>query len=108
MYFVDVLPSPAAEGFEEGWKADVAENSVPVQGVNQVAHGLLVGVGGKLLVGQDDGARHRDADPGGQGVVEKLVVRTPPEGVIDDDGAAQDRVLEVGAIEGDILRDAVN
>src|SRR5262249_2216013 len=100
MDFVDVLPSSTTEGLEEGREADIAENFFPVQGVNQIAHRLLVGIGRKLLVGKNNGARDRNPDPGSQGVIEKLVIRAPPKGVVDDDCSAQDRVLQVGAIEG--------
>jgi hypothetical protein len=44
----------------------------------------------------------------GQRVVEELVVGRPPEGVVDDDGSVEGGVLEKGAVEGDVVGDAVD
>src|SRR6202011_994086 len=42
-----------------------------------------------------------------ESVVEELVVGTPPERIVDDRGSGQHSVLEVGAIERDVLRNAI-
>ena len=44
----------------------------------------------------------------GQGVVEELVVGRPPEGIVDDDGSVERGVLEKGAVEGNVVGDAVD
>ena len=60
------------------------------------------------MVRDDHSARHGDTDAGGQGVVEELIVSAPPKGVIDYDGPGEHGVLEIGPIEGDVVRDAVD
>ncbi len=44
VYVVDVAPAAAIVGFEEGGKADVVEDTVPVEGKLKVAQRALVGV----------------------------------------------------------------
>ena len=85
-----------------------AKTAVPVERVFEVAHGAVGGALGVSLVGQDHGGRNGDAELFGQGVVEELVVGRPPEGVVDDDGAVERGVLEEGAVEGDVVGDAVD
>ena len=40
--------------------------------------------------------------------VEELIVRAPPEGVVDDDRSGKRRVLQVAAIEGNVVGDAID
>ena len=63
---------------------------------------------GCFLCGRMTVGGHGHAQFGGQGVVEKLVVGRPPEGIVDDDGSVERGVLEIGAIEGDVVGDAVD
>ncbi len=105
---VDVLPAAAGERLEVGREADVVEDRLPVERVGEVAHRLLVGVGRMLMGGEEDGLRHRDADLGRQAVVEELLVGAPPEGVVDHRRSIERGVLQVGAVERDVLRDAVD
>src|ERR1035437_4591684 len=88
--------------------ADIVENRVPVKGKLEVAHRPVGGPFGVLLVGQDDGGGNGYAEFCAQGVVEKLVVCGPPEGIVHDDGAVESGVLEIGAIEGNVVGDAVD
>ena len=60
------------------------------------------------LVRQQHGGRNGDAEFGGQRIVEELVVGAPPEGIVDDLGSREHGVLEIRAIEGNIVRDAVD
>ncbi len=60
------------------------------------------------MVGKQDCFRNGNADLRRQGIVEELIVRAPPERVVDDNGAPEDSVLEIGAIEGDIVGDAID
>jgi len=87
---------------------DVAENSLPVQWILEVAHGTLGRTLGVLLVRKDDGGRNSNAQLGSERVVEELVISRPPEGIVDDDGTVKGSVLQKGAIEGDVVRDAVD
>src|SRR5262252_9565148 len=41
MHFIDVLPSAAGIRLEKRWKTNVIENLVPVQRVDQIAHGAI-------------------------------------------------------------------
>jgi hypothetical protein len=60
-----------------------------------------------LVGGQNHGLGHRDADTPGQHVIEELVVGRPPEGVVDDDRAFRGELLQDGAVERNVLADAV-
>ncbi|MNL27532.1 hypothetical protein D3C87_1491270 [compost metagenome] len=58
--------------------------------------------------GQHDGLGNRDAELLDERVVEELVVRDPPEGIVDDVRALDHRVLEVGLVDLDLVRDAID
>ena len=60
MDFVHVLPAAARVRLKKGGEADIMENLIPVEGVHQVAHGAIGGVGGMLIVRQQNGRRDRD------------------------------------------------
>ena len=53
----DVAPAAAVVGFEEGGKADVVEDAVPVEGKLEVAQGALVDLWREFFVGEEDGFR---------------------------------------------------
>ncbi len=108
VHVIDVAPSAAIEGLEERREADVLEDALPVERVLEIAHRAVRGAGRILLVRQQDGARHGDAQLAGESVVEKFVVRGPPERIVDDDGPGERRVLQEAAIEGNVVRDAVD
>src|SRR6267154_497564 len=103
MHLVDMLPPPAGVWLEKSGEAHVVENLLPVQRVNQVAHGLVSRSRGMFLVRQDHGWRNGHAESGSQRIVEEFVVGRPPEWVVDDDGAAKRRILQVSAIERNVL-----
>src|SRR6266436_4779891 len=108
MHLVHVLPAPARIRLEESGEAHIVENLLPVQRIDQVAHGLVGRALGMLVVRQDHGRRNGHAQAVSQSVVEKFVVGGPPERVVDDDGAVEFRVLQVRAIKRDVLRDAID
>ena len=105
---VDIAPAAAIDGLHESVFADVVENGIPVERVFEIAHGAVGGAFGVFLVRQDDGGRDGNAELCGEGVVEELVVGGPPEWIVDDDGAVERGVLEVGAVERDVVGDAVD
>ena len=102
-----MLPSSAGVRFQKGGEAHVMENVIPIQRVNQVAHGLIGSAFGMFLVRQDHGRRNGHTQFVRQGIIEKLVIGSPPERVIDDYCSAEHSILQIGAIEGDVLRNAV-
>ena len=57
---------------------------------------------------EEDGLGDGDAEFGGEGIVEELVVCGPPEGIVDDLRARKDSVLQKGAVEGHVVRDAID
>ena len=61
-----------------------------------------------LAGGEYNGLGYRNTDFGGQAVVEKLFVGTPPKGVVDNSRAAERCVFQESAIERNILRNAIN
>src|SRR5437879_3435735 len=79
MHFVDVLPAAAGIWLEESWEADVVEQFLPVQRINQVAHRMVRSSFGMLVVRQNHRRRNRYSQLVGQRVVEELVVSGPPE-----------------------------
>src|SRR5579863_2647509 len=101
-----ILPAAAGEGLHVGGEADIAEDAVPVQGVGEVGEGFAAGVGGEVATGEKDRFGHGDTVAGGQAVVEEFLVRAPPEWVIDHRGPGEGGVLQIGPIEGYVLRDA--
>src|SRR2546421_4924516 len=87
----------------------MADDALPVERVLQVAQrGVVVDVWDVLLVREDDGLRHRDPELARQRALEELLVRLPPEGVVDDRGAHQGRALQMRSVVGDLMRDAVD
>jgi len=58
---------------------------------------------GSSAVGGD-----RHAELGGERVIEELVVGAPPEGIVDHAGTAERGVLEVGAVERNVVGDPVD
>jgi hypothetical protein len=55
------------------------------------------------LLGQEDRLRDRQAETRRDRVVEELVVRRPPEGIVDDVRAVQDGVLQRAAVVLDLV-----
>ncbi len=90
---VDVAPAAAVMGFEEGGKADVVEDAVPVEGKLKVAQRALVNLRREFFVREEDGLWNGYAEFAGEGEVEKFVVGGPPEGIVDHLGAGEDSVL---------------
>ncbi len=104
----DIAPAASVVGLEEGGKFYVVEDGLPVERELEVAAGLGGDLGREAFVRQKRGAGDGDAELGGKGVVEEFVIGRPPEGVVDDLGAGQCGVLQVGAVEGHVVRDTVD
>ena len=105
---VDIAPAAAVDRLHETVFANVGEDRVPIQGVFEIAHGAVGCAFGVFFVGQDHGGRDSDSELIGEGVVEEFVVGRPPEGIVDDESAIQSRVFEKGAIEGNVVGDAID
>ena len=61
-----------------------------------------------LVVRQNHRRRNRHAHLVRQRIVEELVVRRPPERIVDDNRSVQHRVLQIGAVERNVLRNTVD
>ena len=107
---VDVLPAAARVRLEDRRAADVVEQPVPVDRIDQVVQrlGRQIDVGRIALLRQQHRPRDGDAELGHHRVVEELVVGRPPERVVDDVGALQHGVLHRAAVVLDLVRDAVD
>src|SRR5580692_6224770 len=105
---VNVFPAAAVEGLEECRESNVAEDAVPGHGELQVAHGAVAGASRMLLVRYEHSRWNGHTQLLAERVVEKLVVGAPPEGIVDNVSAAERRILQVAAIERDVVRDAIN
>src|ERR1035441_7774698 len=105
---MDVAPASAVDRFHEAVLADISEDGIPVERVFEIAHGAVGGALRMLLVGQDDRGGHGHAQLFSQRVVKEFVVGRPPEGIVDDDGSIESGVLQIGAVERNVVRDAVD
>src|ERR1700758_235058 len=61
-----------------------------------------------LIVGQHHRGWNCHPQLRRQRVVEELVIRRPPERIVDDHGPMQHGILQISPIERDILRDAID
>src|SRR4051794_16421730 len=61
MHLVHVLPAAAIVGLEEGRKAYILEDSVPIERILQVTHGAIGRTWGIVLVWQQSGRGYRDS-----------------------------------------------
>ncbi len=102
---VDVAPAATVDGLEPGGEARVVKDGLPVERVLEVAE--HAGIAG-LLLRKQGCAGDGNAEALGEGVIEEFVVGGPPERIVDDGGTVEDGVLEEGAIEGDLMGDAVD
>ncbi len=105
---VDIAPTAAIDRLQESMLSHILEDTVPVQRVFQVAHGAVGRSLGVQLVGQDHRRWHGHAQLPGERVVEKLVIRRPPERVVDDGCAMERGMLQQGAIKRNVVRDAIH
>src|SRR5258708_18735005 len=64
---VDVAPAAAVMGFEEGGKADVVEDAVPVEGKLKVGQRALANLRRELFVREEDGLRDGYGEVAGEG-----------------------------------------
>ena len=103
-----VSPSAAVVWFQERREADVVEHRTPVVGELLIAEGHIIRVGRHVLMRHDRGARHGNTQLRGQSIVEELIVRRPPERIVDHVRPGQHRVLQVGAVERHVVRNAVD
>ena len=103
-----LAPAAAIHRLHEPMLAHVSKHALPVQRIFKVAHRAVGRPLGMLLVRQNHRCRHRHAQLLGQRVVEELVVRRPPERVVDYHRPVQRRMLQIGAIKRNVVRDAVH
>ncbi len=106
---VHLLPASSMGVLQDAGETDVLHQGVPVERELQVAQGFGVDdAGDVLLVGQQHGLRAGEAERGGQGGSEELVVRAPHERIVHHGDAAEHRVLEPGSIEGNLVGNPVD
>lgn len=107
-HFIDVFPAAAEVRLQERGESDVVEDLVPIQRINEVAHRLRRCAIGMFPMREHDRMRDRDPELGGERIVKELIVGRPPERVVDDLTAIEGFVLQPGAVERDIVRDAID
>ena len=108
IHAIAILPAAAPGVLEDGGQPHILGDGVPVQRIHEVAqaladHPLRVG-----LHGQHKGLGRGHAQPRRQTSPKELVVRAPPEGVVDHIGPLEHGILEISAVIGDFVADAVN
>ena len=84
MNFRDVFPAAAVKRFEESGKADVFDDTFPVNRKFEIAKRFRRDVVDVFFLRQKNRFRNRHAEFGGEAKVEKFVVRRPPERIVDD------------------------
>ncbi len=105
----DVLPPSPVRGLEDGGEADVAGDGLPVERVLEVPEAALRVDGRDVrLRGEQHRPRHRHPDARGERVAKELLVRAPPERVVDDVRARERGRLEVEPVERDLVADPVD
>src|SRR5690349_8728127 len=57
---------------------------------------------------QDNRLGNRHANLNGQGVIEELLIGTPPEWIVDYGSSSTGRVLEISTVERNVLRYTVD
>src|SRR2546425_88431 len=107
---IDVLPATPEERLQDGGTPDIVQQRVPVNRVFQIAQGLgsdvhVLRVG---LLWQQHRLRDGHAELLRQRSVEEFIVGRPPKRIVDDVGALQHGVLQIAAIVGHLMRDAVD
>ena len=103
----DIAPTAAIVRLQERRKLHILEDALPVQRILQVPQRLRADLRRKELMWQQHRPRHRHAQLLRQRVVEELVVRRPPERVVDHLRAVQNRILQIRPIERQIVRDPI-
>src|SRR5579872_6977329 len=98
MNLVYVLPAAARIGFQESGETHIFKNLVPIQRIHQVPHRLVRRSFGMRMMGEDHCRGYCNPQLRSQRIVEKLIIRRPPERVIDNDRPAKSSILEYGAI----------
>src|SRR3989441_9750864 len=107
---IDVLPATPEERLQDGGTPDIVQQRVPLNRVFQIAQGLgsdvhVLRVG---LLWQQHRLRDGHAELLRQRSVEEFIVGRPPKRIVDDVGALQHGVLQIAAIVGHLMRDAVD
>ena len=103
---VDVLPAAAVSRFHEDGKAKVGEDLVPVHPFH-VPERPGLSARRVILVRQEHRARNSDVDRLGDEVVEELVIRGPPDRVVNDLHAGGRRAFEVCPVKRDLVADSI-
>src|SRR5262249_1391874 len=109
VHAMHVLPAAAVGRLQDRRKSDVARERLPIERELQVAERPLgVDAFHVRFLWEHDGARNRDADARGERVAEKLVVRAPPEWVVDDVRAGQRRRFQKETVERHLVAQPVD
>src|SRR5580698_7630246 len=105
---VNMLTAPVGIRFQESREANILKNLLPVQRIDQIAHGLVGRTLRMFVMWQENGRWNRHAQLGSQRIIEELVVGGPPERIVNHDRAVQYRILQVRPVERNILRNPVD
>src|SRR5437879_11240011 len=103
-------PATPEERLQDGGTPDIVQQRVPLNRVFQIAQGLgsdvhVLRVG---LLWQQHRLRDGHAELLRRRSVEEFIVGRPPKRIVDDVGALQHGVLQIAAIVGHLMRDAVD
>ena len=108
MDVINVPPTTAVYRLQERRKPNVRKHRVPIQRELQIPHRPLRRPRGIVLVRQNHRWRRGHAQLRGQRIIEKLIVRRPPERIVDHRRPVQHRMLQKRAVKRDVMRDAVH
>src|SRR5712692_1246560 len=106
---IHVLSTASQSVFQDTGKANIVDDALPVQRVDEVTQALVMhDARDVIFVWQDERFGAGNPQFGSEGCLEELVIGGPHEGVIDDRRALQDGVLKIEPVIGYLVRDAVN
>src|SRR5208282_243575 len=108
MHLIHVLPAAARVRLQKRRKSNIDKYLFPIQRIDQIPHGFFGRIRRMLVMRQDHRRRNRHAHLIRQRIVKKLVVRRPPERIVDHRRPLQHRVLQICPVERNVLRNAVN
>ena len=108
MHVIHIPPTAPVHRLQKRRKPDVRKHRVPVQRKLQIPHRPLRRPRGIVLMRQNHRRRRGHAQLRCQRIVEKLIVRRPPERIIDDRRPVQHRMFQKCPVKRNVVRDAIH
>src|SRR6266568_8296814 len=99
MHVENIAPTPAIYRLQKAGEPHVIKQIVPLERILQIAHRPVGSALWKLLMRKNRRPRNRYAKFIGQCIIEKFIVRRPPEGIVDNERTLQCSMFKERAVE---------